>query len=106
MICPATETFLVHSMGYTPDLAQGTAMLGNTPDAFNQIWNLPVDSARATRRDWVAIIAKELNASNKVTVLPAWALKTLGIFMPIMNELHDTSYQFARDFFFDSQKFN
>ena len=28
---------VVHTMGYVPDLAKGTAILGNTPEAFNQI---------------------------------------------------------------------
>lgn len=37
-LCEAKK---IHSMGYAPELAKGTAMLGNTPDAFNQIWNLP-----------------------------------------------------------------
>ena len=32
---------VVHSMGYVPDLAKGMAILGNTPQAFNHIWNLP-----------------------------------------------------------------
>jgi nucleoside-diphosphate-sugar epimerase len=32
---------VIHNCGYTPDLAKGTAILGNTPDAYGQIWNLP-----------------------------------------------------------------
>lgn len=40
---------VVHSISYAPDLGKGTAILGNTPDAFNQVWNLPTDSQKAIR---------------------------------------------------------
>jgi len=35
-----------HSLIYTPDAGQATALLGNTPSAFNQVWHLPTDSNR------------------------------------------------------------
>lgn len=31
----------IHSFTYTPDAAKATALLGNTPDAYNQVWHLP-----------------------------------------------------------------
>lgn len=102
-LCDATK---VHNMGYTPDLARGTAILGNTPDAYNQIWNLPTDSERITGEGWVELFAKEMNASNKCQVLPNWFMKFLGLFIPIMRELPEMNYQFDRDYYFDSSKFN
>lgn len=30
-----------HSFTYTPDAGKATAMLGNTDDAYNQVWHLP-----------------------------------------------------------------
>lgn len=102
-LCDAKK---VHNMGYTPDLAMGTAMLGNTPDAYNQIWNLPTDSERITGEGWVDLFAKEMNVSNKCQVLPNWFIKVLGLFIPIMRELPEMNYQFDRDYYFDSSKFN
>ncbi len=96
----------VHSMSYTPDLAKGTAILGNTPDAYNQIWNLPTDSEKITGEGWVNLFAKEMNTSNKYQVLPNWLIKVLGLFIPIMKELPEMNYQYDRDYFFDSSKFN
>jgi len=78
---------VIHTMGYTPDLAQGTAILGNTPDAYNQVWNLPVDMNVLTGREWVKLFATEMKVTNKVMVLPIWGLKLLGIFIPIMREM-------------------
>jgi nucleoside-diphosphate-sugar epimerase len=102
-LCDAKK---VHSMSYTPDLAKGTAILGNTPDAYNQIWNLPTDAEKITGEGWVNLFAKELNASNNYQVLPNWLVKGLGLFIPIMKELPEMNYQFDRDYFFDSSKFN
>jgi nucleoside-diphosphate-sugar epimerase len=102
-LCDAKK---VHNMGYTPDLAKGTAILGNTPDAYNQIWNLPTDSEKITGEGWVDLFAKEMNASNKYQVLPNWLMKVLGLFIPIMKELPEMNYQFDRDYYFDSSKFN
>lgn len=97
---------LVHSMGYVPDLAKGTAMLGNTPEAFNQVWNLPTDPQRMTGADWISLFAAEMGAKNAYTVLPNWLVRTLGFFVPVMAELAEMNYQYDRDYYFDSSKFN
>ncbi|MBK7304495.1 MAG: NAD(P)H-binding protein [Saprospiraceae bacterium] len=102
-LCDAKK---VHNMGYTPDLAMGTAILGNTPDAYNQIWNLPTDSEKITGEGWINLFAKEMNTSNKYQILPNWLIKVLGLFIPIMKELPEMNYQYDRDYFFDSSKFN
>lgn len=97
---------LPHSMGYTPELAKGTALLGNTIDAYNQIWNLPVCSAAPTGKEWASLFAKEMQVKNKISTLPAWMLKVLGIFIPFMGELYEMKYQYDRPYIFDSSKFN
>ncbi len=97
---------VVHSTSYTPDLAKGTAILGNMPDAFNQIWNLPTDSQKITGEDWINLFASEMQTQNKYQVLPSWGLKALGLFVPILKEMYEMRYQYDRDYFFDSTKFN
>ena len=93
-------------MGYVPDLAKGTAMLGNTPEAYRQIWNLPVDPAKITGEDWINLFAKGMQTDNGYTVLPGWMIKAIGFFVPVMKELAEMNYQFDRDYDFDSSKFN
>lgn len=97
---------LCHSMGYVPELAKGAAMLGNTAEAYNQIWNLPTDPKRITGEEWINLFAKELGKENKFSVLPNWLVKGLGLLVPIMKELAEMNYQYDRDYFFDSSKFN
>ena len=96
----------VHTMGFVPDLAKGTAMLGNTPDAYGQIWNLPTDPQRISGEEWINLFASEMGERNDYTVLPNWMVKGLGLFIPIMKELAEMNYQFDKDYYFDSTKFN
>jgi len=96
---------LVHTTGYTPDLGKGTAMLGNTAEAYNQIWNLPVDPTPITGRQWAELFAEAMGVKNKMQVLPSWGLRLLGIFVPILGEMYEMRYQYDREYFFDSQKF-
>ncbi len=97
---------VVHSVGYVPDLSKGTALLGNTPQAFNQIWNLPTDPQRITGEGWINLFASAMETKNNYTVLPNWLLRSLGLFVPVMSELAEMNYQYDRDYFFDSTKFN
>ncbi len=94
-----------HSFTYTPDAAKATALLGNTPDAYNQVWHLPTDKNILTGREIAAIFAKEMNVRNRVSVMPVWFIKILGLFIPIMKEMPEMIYQYDRDYFFDSSKF-
>lgn len=102
-LCDAKK---VHSIGYVPDLALGTAILGNTPDAYNRIWNLPTDPQRITGEGWVDLFATALETDNKYSVLPNWLVKSVGLFVPIMREIAEMNYQYDRDYYFDSSKFN
>jgi len=95
-----------HSFTFTPDAAKATALLGNTVDAYNQVWHLPTDKNTLTGKEMIALFAKEMNVDNKVSVLPKWLLKILGLFIPIMKEMPEMMYQYDRDYYFDSSKFD
>jgi len=94
-----------HSFTYTPDAAKATALLGNTNNAYNQVWHLPTDKNTLTAKELIDLFAKEMNADNKVTVLSKWLLKMMGWFVPILKEMPEMMYQYDRDYFFDSSKF-
>ena len=100
------DASVVHTMGYVPDLAKGLALLGNTLDAYNQVWNLPTDPQRITGEEWINLFASEMNTKNKYTVLSNWLIKGVGLFIPMMKEVAEMNYQYDRDYYFDSSKFN
>ena len=96
---------LKHSFTFTPDAAKGTAILGNTPDAYGEAWHLPTDSRQLTAREMIGLFASEFGAEPKITLLPSWMLTPLGLFIPAMLEMREMIYQYDRDYFFDSTKF-
>lgn len=95
-----------HSFTYTPDAAKATAILGNTDDAYNQIWHLPTDNNTLTGREFIDLIALEMNVKSRVSVIPIWLLKIMGLFIPVFKEMTEMMYQYDKDYFFDSSKFN
>lgn len=95
----------LHNFIFTPDAAKATALLGNTPVAYNQVWHLPTDRAPLTGRQWVELFAKEMGVKPAVRVLPIWMMGILGVFVPILREFKEMAYQFDRDYVFDSSKF-
>ena len=100
-----------HSFTYTPDAGKATALLGNTPDAYNQVWNLPTDSQNLSGAEWTALFAEEMGKSAKFKVLPGYMvlpkfmIAILGLFIPFMKEYYEMLYQYDRDYIFDSGKF-
>jgi nucleoside-diphosphate-sugar epimerase len=94
-----------HSFTYTPDAAKATAILGNTPEAFNQVWHLPTHRSILTGKELTGLFAAEMNKPDRLNVLPMWMLKVLGLFIPVLREMPEMMYQYDRDYFFDSAKF-
>lgn len=94
-----------HSFTYTPDAGKATALLGNTPDAFNQIWHLPTDPDILTGREWVRLFAKTMDVQPRLTVLSKFMTRVLGLFIPVLRESYEMLYQYDRHYFFDSSKF-
>jgi hypothetical protein len=102
---PIKEKSMLLNLVYD-NFAKGTAILGNDSTAYNQIWNLPVDPALLTGRKWTSLMAKEMGVKDVIQELPAWAIKLLGLFIPILKEMPEMLYQYDRPYFFDSAKFN
>lgn len=95
----------IHNFTWVPDAGKATAILGNTLDAYNQVWHLPSIKEKLTSKQWVELFANEMGVKPKFRVLPIWMMGVLGIFIPIMKELKEMAYQNDRDYYFNSSKF-
>ena len=102
-ICNAN---VVHNFSYLPDLGKGTALLGTTPEAFQQVWNLPTDASRITGADWIQLFAHRMHQQQEYSIVSAGMIKFLGLFVPTMREMVEMLYQYSADYYFDSSKFN
>jgi nucleoside-diphosphate-sugar epimerase len=94
-----------HSFTYIPDAGKATALLGNTPDAYDQVWNLPTDPDNLTGEEWINLFAKEMGQNPRYMVLSRMMVCILGLFIPVMKEFPEMMYQYDREYIFDSSKF-
>ena len=94
-----------HSFTYTPDAGKAVAILGNTPEAYGEVWHLPTASNPFTGKEWIEKIANELGVKPKYQVASKFMVRLIGLFVPIMKEFVEMIYQYDRDYIFDSSKF-
>lgn len=95
----------IHSFTFVPDAAKAVAILGNTPEVFNQEWHLPTSAQKWTGKDFINQVALQLNVKPKYYILNKTMISLLAIFSTTIRELKEMQYQNDRDYFFDSSKF-
>ena len=95
----------IHTYTFTPDAGRATALLGNTPDAYNQVWHVPTTKEKLTTKQWIDLIAEEIDVEPKIQVIPKWMLQLMGLFNATIKEFPEMLYQNEMDYVFDSTKF-
>ena len=95
-----------HSFTFVPDMAKAIAILG-TDDRADQsfIWHLPTAAPALTGLEIMEKAGKIFNVPPKFSAVGDFMLTILGIFIPIMRELKEMSYQTNFDYIFNSDKF-
>ncbi len=94
-----------HSFTYTPDAGKATALLGNTPDAYGQVWHLPTAPDPPTMKEMIQLISKALGVAPKYRVAGKTMVRLIGLFVPVMREMVEMLYQYEQDYVFVSDKF-
>lgn len=82
------ETY--HTYIYVEDAAKATALLGNTEDAYGQVWHLP-SQPKMKGKEWIELVAKECGVPNKYSTVPRWMFTPLGWFMDVIGEFEAES---------------
>ena len=95
-----------HSFTYVPDAAKALYLLAKDDSAFNQTWHLPTRPNPLTGKEFITLAAKEFDRPAKYTVFAPWMIKVLGLFIPVMTEIHEMLYQNELPYIFDSSKFD
>jgi nucleoside-diphosphate-sugar epimerase len=92
------------SFNYTPDAAEALYILGTDEKAVGQVWHLP-SADPLTGKEFVKLAATYMKGSEKLTVLPKWLLKVIGLFDAFMKEAYEMNYQNEFPLHFSSKKF-
>ena len=94
-----------HTYHYLPDVALALAQLGEAPDdVVGRAWMLPCAPADTTAgmvRSIGAVLGREL----KIQRMPGWMLSALGVFVPLLRELAEMSYQWEEPFVVSDRRF-
>lgn len=95
----------LRSLIYTPDASRAMALLGNTPEAYDQTWHLPCDDARLTYRQFIELAAEIFDTDSRYTVLKSWQLKLGGLFSKTVRDAAELLPRYKVDNIFVSAKF-
>ncbi|MBK8284856.1 MAG: NAD(P)H-binding protein [Ahniella sp.] len=90
---------------WTPDASRGLAVLGNTPDAYEQTWHLPCCDDRPTYKQFVTMACEAFGKPVSYKVISKWAFAVAGLFSPPVREIRELLPRYQQDNLFDSSKF-
>jgi nucleoside-diphosphate-sugar epimerase len=100
-----SDPAIVHTYHYTLDVAAGLATLGAAPDdAYGRWWMLPAAPAETTSA-MIERFAATLGRPISVERVPGFVLGAMGLFVPMIRELREMSYQFEEPFLVDDSRF-
>lgn len=94
-----------HSYTFTPDAARAMTLLGNTEEAYGQVWHLPTDSSVLTGEAFLRLANQVFGKANKYSITSPFMIHLASLFSPMIRETKEMLYQFEDDYLFDSSKF-
>ena len=94
-----------HEFAYVPDIARAiVSLLDATDDAFGQAWHMP-SAPTLTPRQILALGARAIGVTPKISALPLWLLPALGLASPFLRGMAEMRFQWDRPYHVDAQKF-
>ena len=94
----------VHTFTFTPDAGRSVAWLGNTPEAYGQVWHALTHDEPITGERFVRLACEIAGRPYRLQAAPRWMLRMAGLFSPVLRENMEMLYQFEDDYRFDSTK--
>ena len=91
-----------HSFTYVPDLAAAMIRAAATPELWNSFLHAPT-APPVTQRQLIEQVAATAGVKvPRMSALPIWAMRTIGLLSRSTKELAETGYMFDRPFVLDS----
>jgi nucleoside-diphosphate-sugar epimerase len=93
-----------HSYTYVEDVARALVTLGERDEALGRVWHLPTPPAESTRA-LNARLGRAVGLDIATARVPRWLLRAIGVFSPLMREVHEMAYQWDVPFVLDDARF-
>lgn len=93
-----------HSYTYVEDIARALVTLGERDEALGRVWHLPTPPAESTRA-LNARLGRVVGIDIETVRVPRLVLRALGVFSPLMREIHEMAYQWDVPFVLDDARF-
>jgi nucleoside-diphosphate-sugar epimerase len=90
---------------WTPDASKATALIGNTPDAYNQTWHLPCDDDRLTFKQIIEYASLVCGRAIHYKVVNKSSLTLTSLFKKNIREILELLPRYEQDNIFSSDKF-
>lgn len=81
------------------------ALIGNTPDAYNQTWHLPCDDNRLTYKQFIDLASEIYGKQFQYSIISKLTLKIGAIFSKNLKEIQELLPRYKHNNIFDSSKF-
>ena len=95
---------MLHSYSYGADVARALVTLGEGDVAMGSVWHLPTPPAETTR-SFAARLEPALGVPVKLSRVSNLVLRGLGVFVPILREVAEMTYQWEVPYVIDDSRF-
>lgn len=94
-----------HEFAYVPDIARAAlSLIDAGDDVYGQAWHVPCAPTR-TPRQILQLGADALGQKLRVSAMPGWLLRVMGVFSPFLRECVEMSFTWDRPYHVDASKF-
>jgi nucleoside-diphosphate-sugar epimerase len=93
-----------HTYSYMPDIGKALVILGERDEALGQAWHIPSPQT-VTTRQFFTMAYEAAGQTPKFQVMPKLMVKGLSLFVPILRELDEMTYEFEEPFIMDHSRF-
>lgn len=94
-----------HTYTYSLDAGRALVELALDDEAYGEVWHLPTAQPALTTQQMLDIMAQLTNAPRGVRTMPRPVFAILKLFIPILLEVSEMTYQTDGDYTFSSEKF-
>lgn len=95
---------VIHNFTYIPDTGKAMYLLGQSPEAGNQIWHLPTAPA-ISGKEFIELTAGIYGVKPAFSTINKLMLQMVGLFKKVVAGTVEMYYQYDHDYNFNSSKF-